>query len=197
MKEKIKAYFSRPPLKVATDLLFWVLIVLMIIPSTRSVFLAGFAKVRTAVFSSNIQASDGPVLTDQDYQWRLSDLEGNQLQLEDFRGQVLFVNAWATWCPPCRAEMPSIEKLHANNTGVRLLAITNEEAGVVKEYIDSKEYSLPVYLAKSQNPVAFQSKGIPTTFIVNKAGQVVYQKTGAFDWNSKKIRDFLAELLAE
>jgi thiol-disulfide isomerase/thioredoxin len=202
MNKRLKKYLSRPPKRIASDVIFWGLIILLIIPSTRSVFLGAFAKVRTAVFTQNIKTLDGPMLSAGDYQWTLTDLDGNQMKLEDFKGEVLFVNSWATWCPPCRAEMPSIEKLyknkpHDNASSVRMLMISNEDLDVVKEFIEKKEYTFPVYLTKTAPPAVMQSRSIPASFIFNKQGKLVYQKNGAFDWNGKKMRNFFDRLNAE
>ncbi len=197
MKKVLRKFFQRPKRKIAGDLIFWALLILLLIPSTRSVFLGAFAKVRTAVFAPALKASDGPMLTEADYQWQLTDLDNNDVQLGDVKGEVLFVNMWATWCPPCRAEMPSIEKLYNKRSDITYLIVSNELPTEVQKFIDSKGFTFPAYRARSQAPTAFQSKGIPTTFIVNKSGRVVYQRTGAFDWNSKKIHDFLDELVLE
>ena len=67
----------------------------------------------------------------------------------------------------------------------------------LKEFMDKKKYSFPVWLTLSPPPDVLKTKSIPTTFIVNKRGQIVYNKSGAFDWNSKKVRDFLDTLLSE
>ncbi|MBT4408995.1 MAG: TlpA family protein disulfide reductase [Bacteroidetes bacterium] len=216
MNKKLKKYLSRPPKRIASDVIFWGLIILLIIPSTRSVFLGAFAKVRTAVFTQKIKTLDGPMLSAGDYQWTFTDLDGNQMKLEDFKGEVLFVNSWATWCPPCRAEMPSIEKLYKNNglrdgpgstvdsdklqdnaNGVRMLMISNEDLDVVREFIEKKEYTFPVYLTKTALPAVMQSRSIPASFVFNKQGKLVYQKNGAFNWNGKKMRNFFDRLNAE
>ena len=201
MNKRVKKYLSQSPWKIGSDVFFWALIILLIIPSTRSVFLGTFSKVRTILFSPKIKASDGPVLSASDYNWVLSDKDGNNTTLAAFKGHVLLINTWATWCPPCRAEMPSIEKLHRymkdNKGELKILAVSNEEASVINEYIRSKGYTFPVYRARSQTPGMMQSRSIPATFIFNKEGRLVYQKNGAFDWNSKKVRDFLDQLLAE
>lgn len=181
-----------------SDIIFWALIILLLIPSTRSVILGGVAKVRVAIFTPSLKAVDGPLIQDGDWAWGLTSLDGQTRTLADFRGQVVLVNSWATWCPPCRAEMPSLEKLYQEyGDKVSMILVTQEEAAVVKEYIDKKGFSFPVYISRGGYPQAFSSKSIPTTFIVNKKGQVVFQRSGAFDWNNNKVRLFLGKLLNE
>jgi thiol-disulfide isomerase/thioredoxin len=180
-----------------TDLFFWLFIVLLLIPSTRSIIMGGVSKLRTAIFTPALKTSDGPVLDAISWNWNLQELEGETISLADFKGDVILVNNWATWCPPCRAEMPSLEKLFQGyGDKITMILASQEENQTVQEYIDKKGYTFPVYIVKSGIPEAFYSKSIPSTFIVDKNGQVVYQRTGAFDWNNRKVRKFLDKLLA-
>lgn len=198
MKERIKKYFQRSPWKIASDAIFWVLIILLLIPGTRTGFLSVAAKVKTAVFQPAIKASDGAILDEEAKTWSLVDLNGNHASLGDFDGEVILINFWATWCPPCRAEMPSLEKLYADyGSKVKFLMVSNEDPEPLEEYMGSKEYSFPVMLTLSAPPVPLKTRSIPTTFIVNKKGKIVFNKQGAFDWNSKKVRSFLDTLLSE
>lgn len=197
-KEEIKEKKKKKRKIKPTDILFWALIVLLIIPQTRSFFLGGISKIRTAIFTPGLKASDGPILDATTWQWSLTELNGEQVQLADFQNEVILVNSWATWCPPCRAEMPSLQKLFEGyGDKIAMILVTQEEPGVVKEYIGKKSYTFPVYLSSSAYPQAFSSRSIPTTYLVNRDGQVVYQRSGAFDWNSVKVRKFLDQLLAE
>ncbi len=198
IKERIDKYMKRSPLKIASDVFFWLLIIMLLIPTTRAGFLSVVSKVRTAVFQPTIKAEEGLVLDDNAKGWSLVDLNGNHVILGDFDGQVMLVNFWATWCPPCRAEMPSLDKLYADyGSKVRFILVSNEDPDPIKEFIEQKKYSFPVYLTLSAPPASMKTKSIPTTFIVNKQGQIVYNKSGAFDWNNKKVRCFLDTLLAE
>lgn len=192
MKEKLKKYLQRPKRKIASDIIFWILLIMLIIPSTRSILLGGVSKVRTAIFAPALKAGDGPILSDSDWNWRLESLEGESIPFSSMKGEFILVNSWATWCPPCRAEMPSLEKLYENfGDRMSFVIVSNEEAQVVKEFIDKKGYTFPVYIAKSGSPSALSSKSIPATFLIDQKGRVVHQKAGAFDWNSKKVHQFL------
>ena len=190
---------TKPKRKVRpTDLIFWALIVLLLIPQTRSFFLAGVSKIRTAVLTPALKEIDGPRLSASNQEWTLVDLDGQRVQLKDFQGRVILVNSWATWCPPCRAEMPSLGKLYeAYGDKIGMILVTQEEPGVVKEFMTKKGFTFPVYISQSGYPQAFNSRSIPATFIVDKTGKVVYQRNGAFDWNSKKVHKFLDRLMAE
>ena len=75
--------------------------------------------------------------------------------------------------------------------------VSNEDLDVVREFIEKKEYTFPVYLTKTAPPAVMQSRSIPASFIFNKQGKLVYQKNGAFNWNGKKMRNFFDRLNAE
>ena len=184
--------------KRISDIFFWGFLILLIIPSTRSVILGGLTKVRTAIFAPALKTIDGPVLSSSDMNWQLMDLQGKRVTLSAMKGEILLVNSWATWCPPCRAEMPSLEKLYLSyGDRVKFLIVSNEDDQLVREFIDNKKYTFPVFLAKSASPPALSSKSIPATFIINREGKVIYKKTGAFDWNSQKVKKFLDAQLGQ
>ena len=94
--------------------------------------------------------------------------------------------------------MPSLDKLYADySSKVSFLLVSNEDPDVLKEFMAQKKFSFPVWLTLSTPPESLGTKSIPTTFILNKEGRIVFSKTGAFDWNSKKVRNFLDTLLSE
>jgi thiol-disulfide isomerase/thioredoxin len=145
-----------------------------------------------------LKNNEGPVLDEEAKTWSLVDLNGSHAQLGDFDGEVILVNFWATWCAPCRAEMPSLDKLYKDyGAKVQFLIVSNEDPEPLKEFMDKKKYNFPVWLTLSVPPPSMKTKSIPATFIINKRGQIVYNKQGAFDWNSKKVRGFLDTLLSE
>lgn len=198
IKERVNKYLSRSPWKIGTDAIFWVLIILLLIPDTRAGFLTVVSKVRTAVFQSDLKPVNGALLNGEANSWSLVDLDGKHAELGDFAGEVILLNFWATWCPPCRAEMPSLEKLYQDyGTKVRFLLVSNEDPEPLTAFMEQKKYSFPVWLNLSAPPPALKTNSIPTTFIMNKEGRIVFSKSGAFDWNSKKVRDFLDRLLSE
>ena len=129
----------------------------------------------------------------------LTDMQGNRVNLSDYRGQVVILNFWATWCPPCREEMPSMEKLHRDyqDKGLVMLAVNVEENGkkAVTSFLKKTPYSFPILLdeqAEAQN-----SYGVfryPESFIIDRNGIVVERIIGARDWLSGptfKVINFL------
>ena len=119
----------------------------------------------------------------------LQDLDGRTVNLSDFKGKIVFLNFWATWCPPCRFEMPSMEKLHnklKNRDFVILAVDLQEPASVVKEFF--KEFNLSfTALLDSDGKVGavFGVISIPTTFILDKEGKIVGGAVGAREWDSR------------
>lgn len=133
-----------------------------------------------------------------DYNWHLSRLDGESVDFENLQGKVVLLNFWATWCPPCIAEMPSLDQLHEDfGDKVVFVLVAHDKTEKVKKFINEKGYSFPVYFEKSAAPDVLATKTIPTTFIINKKGKIVIKKTGAADWNSATTRELLETLVKE
>lgn len=116
----------------------------------------------------------------------LQDLEGKSWTLSSLRGKVVWVNFWATWCPPCRKEMPDLEALFQEfkDAGLVVLAISDEDIAKVKPFIVDKQYTFPVLLdpgRKTNN--LFSVGGIPKSFVYNRRGELVAQ---AIDMRTRK-----------
>jgi thiol-disulfide isomerase/thioredoxin len=131
-----------------------------------------------------------------DYDWTVQDLEGQPFNMTETRGKVLFLNFWATWCPPCVAEMPSIQRLYdrLRGEGVAFALVTSEEAEPVRRFMERNDYTLPVYLGGEWVPRYLQPRAIPTTYIVRPDGKVMLKHTGAMEWDAPRVREFLEKL---
>jgi len=108
----------------------------------------------------------------------LTDLHGKTWTLRDLRGKVVLVNFWATWCPPCRKEMPDLETLYRRfgPQGLVILGISDEEAAKVKPFIEQQKVTYPVLLDPGRRVnELFQIEGIPKTFIYDREGKIVAQ----------------------
>lgn len=130
-------------------------------------------------------------------EWQLQHLDGSETSLSDFQGKVLFINRWATWCAPCIAEMPSIQRLHQRfpQEEMAFLLISDEPAQTVREFVQEKGWDLPIFLSESPVPAAFESPGIPATFIVDQTGRIVFQHVGGARWDDDSSTRFLNNLL--
>lgn len=124
----------------------------------------------------------------------LIDLNGKAADLKSFAGKKVFVNLWATWCPPCRAEMPSIEKLYEKvdkDKATFIMLSLDDNLETVKKYVDDKGIKLPVYYPNGNLPELFNVRGIPATFIFNEKGELIEQKEGAENYDTDAYKQLL------
>ena len=117
----------------------------------------------------------------------MTDASGKTVDLSSFRGKKIFVNLWATWCPPCRAEIPSIEalagKVDEDKTLFIMLSL-DEHFDVAKNFAKRDGLKLPVYFPAEKLPALFNTEGIPATFIFNENGDLIKQNIGADDYST-------------
>ncbi len=135
-----------------------------------------------------------------DYRWQLTDNNGQPFDFSQSQGKVVFLNTWATWCPPCIAEMPVIQELYnkyRNNPDIEFVFATTDPKSTVDKFMADKGYDLPVYYVQSAPPQQLASNTIPITFLIGKSGDITIRKVGAADWNSKKVTDTIDGLLKE
>lgn len=130
-----------------------------------------------------------------DYAGRFVDMEGNPVNLEDYRGKTVFINLWATWCPPCRAEMPHIEDMYAKVKDTEnlefLMIALDKEMEKSKSFIDDKGFTFPVVHASYGLNNALQSESIPTTLVVNPKGEIIFYQEGMSNFDTEEFRNFL------
>lgn len=138
--------------------------------------------------AEEVATTNGPMLTENAYNMTLATHEGEQVKLADFKGTVLFVNVWASWCPPCVAEMPTIETLYnkvSDNKNIKFLLISvDENQKDAKDFMEGKDFPMPYYFPTLGMPKVFQSSYIPSTYVVSKKGQIIYNHGGIADYSS-------------
>ncbi|MDR0447107.1 MAG: TlpA family protein disulfide reductase [Treponema sp.] len=118
-------------------------------------------------------------------------LTGGNASLSSYRGKVVLLNFWATWCPPCRAEMPSMEVLYQRlkNQGLEILAVDlGEDTATVQQFIRNNPYTFPVLLDRN-NRIGSQygARSIPTTFVIDREGKIIGGVVGAIRWDEPKL----------
>jgi thiol-disulfide isomerase/thioredoxin len=132
------------------------------------------------------------------YDWKVVGLDGTIFPMEAVRGELLFLNIWSTMCPPCVAELPSIERLQAAlvSDGVTFMCVaTDGDRERVRKFVESNGWKLPFFvLADSEIPPVFDSDYVPATYVVSPDGFVVYQHTGAALWDDARVVSFLRGL---
>ena len=181
------------------DVIFYLLIILLIIPGSRTEMLGFINRIKANIIQPTVkEANKAHELTLENYNWELQGIDGTNLKLSDYSEKIIFLNFWATWCPPCIGEMPGIQKLYdkfKENDNVKFIVISYEEPEKVKSFINRKNYTFPVYTAKYQAPGIFASKGIPVTFLISEDRKIVIKEIGAADWGGDKMIKIIEDLL--
>ena len=143
-----------------------------------------------------IRLKDNPPLVD----FELDDLSGQTVKLSSFTGKVVFLNFWATWCPPCRAEMPSMQKLHEalGSEGLEIIAVDlQEDQRSVQRFVDEYGLTFTVLLDKTGKAgFEYGAQSIPTSYIISRDGHVLGGAVGSRDWATTEYLDFFRDLLA-
>ncbi len=132
----------------------------------------------------------------------LPDLEGKVQRLADFRAKVVLLNFWATWCPPCRAEMPSMETSYQayKDQGFVILAVSSnvQGAAIVQPFMDQNRLSFPTLLDPTGRVGGMYGvRSIPTSYLLDRQGRVVSREIGARNWSNAEARALIASLLNE
>lgn len=132
--------------------------------------------------------------------FRLTDLHGDEVSVAGLGGKVLFINFWATWCGPCKAEMPSMEVLYREfkDQGLEILAVSSDMEGetIVQPFVKKLGLSYPILLDpdfRADDKYLIQS--VPTTVLVDKDGVITHRMVGARNWSAPESRDLIAKLL--
>ncbi|UXP32221.1 TlpA family protein disulfide reductase [Reichenbachiella agarivorans] len=155
---------------------------------------AGFLQrmiLETRLLQPNIIDDENKVA---DYQFTLMDESGQQVDFSSFRGKTVFLNFWATWCPPCIAEMPDINALHDEVKGKNIdfvMISLDDDFNTAKAFKTKKNYTFPVYTLVSKRPDVFANQSIPTTFVIAPDGKIIAEKSGMAKYNTEDFRNFL------
>lgn len=180
-----------------SNLIFIVILALFIIPQSRKFIQVGFNQllVKYNPIAPGAIAEDEQIQLDP-FDYRVRTLDGIDVNNAVGKGRVTFISYWATWCPPCIAELPSIEKLYADyGNKMTFLIITNEDPVKVQRFVNKKELNIPAVIARMEVPNALYERSIPTNYIIDKTGKIVLKKQGAANWNSENIRNLLDSLI--
>jgi len=178
-----------------SDYVFVVFLLLLLIPQTRKPIQVVVNKAKVLVWSPSIRAvEDQAQLAPFDY--HVLTLDGAPKSIGIAKGKVTFISYWATWCAPCLAELPSIEKLYADyGEQINFVLLTNEESETVKAFLKKKPYTLPIFTPRMAPPALLLDKSIPTNYLIDQNGKIIIKETGAADWNNEKVRAIFDGLL--
>jgi thiol-disulfide isomerase/thioredoxin len=157
----------------------------------------------TMIIAGFRDASDVVTETDLfDFNFVVRDKSGQRLDFSQYKGKVIFLNLWATWCGPCRAEMPTIEELYrqvGSDSIVFVMLSVDESAheARVKRFIETSGYTFPVFRPSGYLTEQLNVPSIPTTFIISKDGRIVSKEVGATNFDTPRFRKFLTRLAQE
>jgi len=176
-----------------SNIFILVIIALLFIPQTGMPIKVFFS--RLIAFSPSEIAADEQVVLQQ-YDWKLMTPEGEVVNFATSEEKVVLINFWATWCPPCVAEMPSLQNLFDEyGDRVDFYFVSMESPKKITRFMNKKGYDFPVYIPKQQVPNAIESYSLPTTYVISKQGKIVIDKSGAANWDSETTKELLDELL--
>jgi len=134
-------------------------------------------------------------------EFSFKDQSGKELSLAQLRGKVVLVNFWATWCPPCVEEMPSLQQLQRRmaNKPFELVALSVDDSWeAVNRFMKDNGFALPVYADFDKRASTLYGTSMwPETYIVDKKGKIAYKVVGAKDWTSSEVLKFLDVLVTE
>jgi thiol-disulfide isomerase/thioredoxin len=176
-------------------LLVAVFLVLLFSPDAKAGLMSGLIKI--GLYKPDITKSGNTANIGGEV--KFSDGNGKVIHLSDLKGKVVFINFWATWCPPCRAEMPSINDLHKKyGTNAEVVFITvdaDNNYQKAKKFLDRKKYDFPLYTVASEVPAELFAGKLPTTVVLDKHGKVAFRHEGMADYSDKRFYDFMNGLL--
>ena len=161
----------------------------------------GFAQrglLATGAMNPDIEKVEEDITaTKADFNLQLINSKGEKVSMEQFRGKVIFINLWATWCPPCVAEMPSINKMYnaIDKDKVEVLMISfDRKFEKAIDYKKRNNFDFEVYAPIAAMPRMYESQSIPTTYVINSKGELVFTHKGMADYDRQDFKDFLKSL---
>jgi thiol-disulfide isomerase/thioredoxin len=172
------------------------LLLLIFVPSAKGLLMQGLMTI--GLFkpdTTEVKANSTPALSGI----KFKDVKGNVVDLGDLKGKVVFLNFWATWCPPCLAEMPSVNKLYErykNHPDVVFLLVDADSDFIKSQkYMDKKNYTMPLFEVASNIPESIFKGSLPTTVVFDKQGRLSYHGEGAANYADQKFIDFMEKLV--
>ncbi len=159
------------------------------------------AKLQQAILSTGIMKPDisgddrvsESTITDAHFY----DETGNRVSLSEFRGKPVFLNIWATWCPPCRAEMPGIQKLYkeiGNDKAEFVMLSTDSDFAKAVKFKEENGYDFPIYRLAANLPAEMNTESLPTTFVLDKDGRIQMVHKGMAKYDSEDFKTFMQGL---
>jgi thiol-disulfide isomerase/thioredoxin len=186
-KKKLKSYIFNGIFIVVIGLLLFV-------PSAKALLLQGL--MQTGLLNPRVDTEKGVETNLSTIKFK--DQNGKIIDLDQLKGKVVFLNFWATWCPPCLAEMTSINKLYerykADEDVVFIMLDADSNFAKSSDYMKRNKYAMPVYHMASSVPEQVFAGSLPTTVVFDKQGRISFNHVGLANYNSKKFVAFIEKL---
>lgn len=128
------------------------------------------------------------------YDWSIQTLSNDNVPMTEFQDRTILLSFWGTWCSPCRAEMPSLDRLAERLRGrddIALVLVSNEDPDVVRSYAEAEGFDLPFYVTDDEIPAILFPNVWPTASVIGCDGSLVARHAGGADWDSASVVDFL------
>lgn len=194
-KNKILKYMKN---NIGTIMLLALFLTILLVPDARAMMQRGMMK--TGLFDPKLEKveSTEDSSNQQVFYMNLVDANGKESNLKDLKGKVVFINFWATWCPPCIAEMPSLQilydKFKDNKDVVFLFIDVDSVPSKSKKFMEKRDLSLPLYFVRGNIPTQLFKGNLPTTVILDKQGKIAHKTMGMADYSGQDIVDFIKDL---
>jgi thiol-disulfide isomerase/thioredoxin len=186
---------------IFTGIFIVFILAILLNPALKATVIQGLMKI--GLFQPDMPEVSGnekitSSLLPEDKEILLRNVDGTILDLSAQKGKVIFINFWATWCPPCIAEMPSINRLYQKfkNNGNILFIMVDVDNNFDKSnaFMKKKGFALPVYTQVNDIPAKYFSGTLPTTVILDKSGKLVFHHEGVADYSNSEVADFIKKL---
>lgn len=128
--------------------------------------------------------------------FNLENTHGGEVSLSDFKGKFVLLNFWATWCAPCRKEMPAMSNLHNDfkDAGLEVVGVhVGPSLAGIKKFLESVPVSFTILIDKDMSLASWGVQGLPTTFLINPDGKLIYKAIGEREWDSPEMIKFLQD----
>jgi len=175
-------------------LLIIILLVVFFVPDAKALLIKGLMEV--GFYNPKIERKEITPAHLNGIQFK--DVKGDTIDLGDLRGKIIFLNFWATWCSPCRAELPSLNKLYtkfkADKNIVFIFVDADGDLSKSIKFMTDRKYKLPVFTLCSDIPKQIFENALPTTIIFDQQGRLSFRHEGVADYSDQKFVDFLDKL---
>ena len=171
------------------------LLTLLFVPSAKAMVLRGLMGIGFFKPDTNMAKEEAGIGLSGVL---FKDASGRVVDLGALKGKVVFLNFWATWCPPCLAEMPSINKLYEqfkdDKSIVFIFVDADSDLPKARKFMEKRKYQLPVYAVGSEIPDQLFKGSLPTTVVLDKQGRISYNESGAANYSDNKFIAFMTKL---